>query len=116
MTLSGGLTILYDFPGGTGGANPYGCLVQGTNGNFYGTTYQGGVNGDGTLFSMTSSSAVSFIYSFTGGVDGAEPLAGLCKARWQFLWHRLRRRCIFLWLGIQIETERSVHRSLRVHR
>src|ERR1039457_7248238 len=79
MTLGGGLATLYNFTVGTSGANPYGRLVQGTNGNFYGTTYQGGANGDGTLFRMTSSSVVTFLYSFTGGVDGAYPLAGLVQ-------------------------------------
>ena len=79
MTLSGGLATLYNFTYGTSGANPYGCLVQGTNGNFYGTTYQGGTNGYGTLFRMTSGNVVTFLYSFTGGVDGADPLAGLVQ-------------------------------------
>jgi uncharacterized repeat protein (TIGR03803 family) len=79
MGLNGGLTTLYNFTVGTNGANPYGRLVQGTNGNFYGTTFQGGKNGDGTLFRMTTSSVVTFLYSFTGGVDGADPVAGLVQ-------------------------------------
>ena len=78
MTLTGGLTTLYNFTTGASGANPYGRLVQGTNGNFYGTTYQGGANGYGTLFRMTSG-GVTFLYSFTGGVDGAYPVAGLVQ-------------------------------------
>jgi uncharacterized repeat protein (TIGR03803 family) len=79
MTLSGSLTTLYSFTDGNNGANPYGRLVQGTNGNFYGTTYQGGTSGDGTLFKMTTSSVVTFLYSLTGGLDGADPLAGLVQ-------------------------------------
>ena len=79
MTLSGVLTTLYSFPYGTGGANPYGSLVQGTNGYFYGTTEAGGSDGYGTLFSLTNNNVVTFLYSFTDGVDGAEPLAGLVQ-------------------------------------
>jgi uncharacterized repeat protein (TIGR03803 family) len=79
-TLAGGLSALYSFTGDTpAGAIPYGGLVQGTNGNFYGTTFEGGSNGYGTTFRMTSTSAVTFLYSFDDGVDGANPYAGLMQ-------------------------------------
>ena len=42
---------MYSFAG-TDGANPNGGLVQG-NGKFYGTTYTGGTNNYGTVFSLT---------------------------------------------------------------
>jgi uncharacterized repeat protein (TIGR03803 family) len=38
---------------GTDGENSGAGLVQATNGNFYGTTEDGGVNGDGTVFSLS---------------------------------------------------------------
>lgn len=79
LTLAGGFATLYDFTDGTLGANPYARLVQGTNGNFYGTTSEGGTNGYGTLFKMTTAAAVSFLYSFTGGSDGEYPLTGLTQ-------------------------------------
>ncbi len=42
------------FPfGGTNGANPFGTLVQGLDGNLYGTTSHGGLNGGGTVFRFT---------------------------------------------------------------
>lgn len=41
------LTDLYDFPGGAGGADPYGGLVMDKAGNLYGTTYHGGRKGCG---------------------------------------------------------------------
>lgn len=50
-TLAGTLITLHNFLG-TDGAYPYGGLFQATNGIFYGTTYAGGVNRDGTIFSL----------------------------------------------------------------
>lgn len=78
-TLAGGLTTIYSFTDGLDGANPYGTLVQGTNGNFYGTASQGGSNYDGTTFRMSSAGTVTPLYSFEDGDDGADPLAGLVQ-------------------------------------
>jgi len=50
------LTTLYSFcaqPACADGSQPYGGLVQDTNGTFYGTTFGGGVHGDGTIFSLS---------------------------------------------------------------
>src|SRR5262249_15397814 len=81
---TGTFTPLFSFGGGSFGTFPYGGLVQVTNGplagNFYGTTFSGGAYGNGTIFRMAiagSSGTVSFLYSFTGGADGAFPTAGL---------------------------------------
>lgn len=65
---------------GTNGSNPKGALVQGLDGNFYGTTYGGGANGDGTVFKITPSGVLTSIHSFSG-TDGKEPSAGL--ALWE---------------------------------
>ena len=46
------LTTLHSFDR-TDGANPYGGLVQGTNGNFYGATSAGGANNYGTVFRLS---------------------------------------------------------------
>jgi uncharacterized repeat protein (TIGR03803 family) len=70
---------LYSFTGGNDGANPYAALVQGSDGNFYGTTYSGGTNGDGTVFQINPNGALTSIYSFTGGNDGANPYAALVQ-------------------------------------
>ena len=56
ITPSGTLTTLYTFcsqSGCTDGAYPYAGLAQDTNGDFYGTTYLGGANYDGTVFRLS---------------------------------------------------------------
>ncbi len=65
------------FSGSTDGSNPAAPLVQGTNGNFYGTTENGGANGLGAIFEITSSGSSVTLYSFTGNSDGSNPEAGL---------------------------------------
>ena len=55
ITPSGTLTTLYSFcsqPACADGQYPAAGLVQATNGNLYGTTADGGVHGDGTVFSI----------------------------------------------------------------
>ena len=80
ISATGALTTLYSFTGGKDGRNPSGGLVQGNDGNFYGTTLQGGINGDyGTVFKISATGALTNLYSFTGGEDGAGPSAGLVQ-------------------------------------
>jgi uncharacterized repeat protein (TIGR03803 family) len=73
------LNTLYSFPAYSNWANPYAGLVQGRDGNFYGTTSTGGASGDGTVYRMTTNGAVTTLYSFTGGADGATPYASLVQ-------------------------------------
>jgi uncharacterized repeat protein (TIGR03803 family) len=77
---SGGmLTTLYSFcaqENCTDGTYPEGALVQAPDGNFYGTTYQGGPNGAGTVFRVDRQGVLTTLHSFDY-TDGAEPGAGL---------------------------------------
>src|SRR5271169_1185659 len=74
------LTTLHSFAGQPNdGANPDAGLVQGSDGNFYGTTYSGGANNKGTVFTITPNGTVTILHSFTGS-DGREPTAGLIQA------------------------------------
>ncbi|HUY12003.1 MAG TPA: choice-of-anchor tandem repeat GloVer-containing protein [Terriglobia bacterium] len=87
ITPSGTLTTLYSFcvvgyscPDGEA---PQGGLVQAANGNFYGTTVEGGTDGDGTIFKITPSGTLTTLYSFcsqSGCTDGAFPYARLVQA------------------------------------
>src|SRR3989441_516481 len=71
LTPAGTLTVLYAFTGGsTDGAAPYAGLIQATDGNFYGTTVNGGASSLGTVFQLTPAGAVSVLHAFTGGTDG----------------------------------------------
>jgi uncharacterized repeat protein (TIGR03803 family) len=76
-------TTLVNFDG-TNGANPQAPLVQGADGNFYGTTVQGGAYGGGAVFKITSAGTLTTLYSFcaSGGScpDGLWPYAGLVQA------------------------------------
>jgi uncharacterized repeat protein (TIGR03803 family) len=76
ITLSGGLTVLHSF-NFTDGDGPQGGITMGLDGNFYGTTYQGGgANGGvsaGTIFKITPAGVFTHLYSFTNNTDGAYP-------------------------------------------
>jgi uncharacterized repeat protein (TIGR03803 family) len=77
MTTNGALTNLFSFD--AQGFNIYAGLVQGLDGSFYGTAFQGGTNGAGTVYQLTTNGAFSPLYCFTGGNDGANPYAGLLQ-------------------------------------
>ncbi len=96
ITPSGTLTTLYNFCSQSNcadGALPEAALVQGTDGNFYGTTPYGGANnncffvqpssdGCGTVFSITPSGVLTTLYNFcpqSGCADGYYPIAGLIQ-------------------------------------
>jgi uncharacterized repeat protein (TIGR02543 family) len=82
ITPTGTLTTLYSFcaqSGCTDGEDPVAGLVQATDGNFYGTTYEGGTDGFGTIFKITPTGTLTTLYSFSGP-DGAYPEAGLVQA------------------------------------
>jgi uncharacterized repeat protein (TIGR03803 family) len=75
LSLGGVFSNLFSF-NSTNGANPYGGLTQGTNGNLFGATEEGGSNGFGTLFQMTTAGALVTQFSFSSN-NGAYPEAAL---------------------------------------
>jgi uncharacterized repeat protein (TIGR03803 family) len=84
LTPSGVLTTLYSFcaqSNCTDGYYPQG-IVEGSDGDFYGTTAEGGGPGEGTVFKITPSGTFTTLYSFcslAGCTDGAKPPAPLIQ-------------------------------------
>jgi uncharacterized repeat protein (TIGR03803 family) len=68
------MAVLYFFDGFDGGY-PSSSLVQGVDGNFYGTTEYGGMSGYGTAFRMTSNGALTTLVSFNA--SNSYPYGGL---------------------------------------
>lgn len=79
VTTNGTFTSLISFSYTNGGYLPYAGLVQMPNGNFLGTTYEGGAYGFGTVFQITTAGVMTTAYSFTGGSDGSHPAAALIE-------------------------------------
>jgi uncharacterized repeat protein (TIGR03803 family) len=77
------LTVLHQFTGGADGGTPYARLISDAAGNLYGTTYYGGDSNMGTAYKLSppptggASWNEKVLHSFAGGLDGAEPNAGL---------------------------------------
>ena len=89
ITPGGVLTTLHNFcskQNCADGAGPFAALINGADGNFYGTTYFGGgtnqcPNGCGTVFKITPEGTLTTLHSFVGyPVDGAYPAAPLMRA------------------------------------
>ena len=99
VTTNGTLTTLYTFSATVydetsglstnyDGANPYASLILGPDGNFYGTTFYGGSNGNGTVFEVATNGTFTTLHTFALAVydsansnntnnEGAYPYAGL---------------------------------------
>lgn len=86
VTPDGTLTTFYSFCALTkclDGTYPYAGLVLASNGNFYGTTTQGGTNNYGTVFELTPAGKLTTLHSFCVEVncsDGWYPITGLVQA------------------------------------
>jgi len=78
LTPGGKPSVIFNFTSTTG--QPYSGLTLGTNGNFYGATFNGGTGtacsgGCGTLFELTPSGKLTILWNFEGGNDGEVPYA-----------------------------------------
>ena len=72
ITEGGTLTTLYNFNTSQGPYGPYGALIQGTDGNFYGTTQAN------MVFQFTPAGVLTPLFTFDF-VDGFEPLGALVQ-------------------------------------
>lgn len=85
ITPNGKVTTIYSFcsqAGCTDGDVPNDSLVQTFDGNFYGTTYEGGASNNGTVFELTPKGVLTTLHSFctSNCADGLFPYAGLILA------------------------------------
>lgn len=75
ITPAGGLTTIYRFcsqPGCADGTDPAAGLLQVFNDTFYGTTFNAGASGNGTVFQMSQAGTLTTLASFDGA-DGTGP-------------------------------------------
>jgi uncharacterized repeat protein (TIGR03803 family) len=81
ITTTHQLITLHSFDS-TDGAGPVSGPIQASDGNFYGTTDEGGAgNGTGTIYEITSAGVFSSLYSFcTGPICGVGPTYALAQA------------------------------------
>src|SRR5664279_754435 len=71
-------TVLHEFTfAGGDGSSPQ-TLVQGRDGNFYGTTSSEGTSGNGAVFKITPTGTLTTLHSFSGS-DGQNPCDGLVQ-------------------------------------
>jgi uncharacterized repeat protein (TIGR03803 family) len=81
IDAAGTLTTLHSFSGFPGdGTAPVGGLMQGSDGNFYGTTVLGSTHFRGTVFAIDATGSVTTLHSFSGSPnEGALPFSGLVE-------------------------------------
>ena len=81
ITSKGDEKTLYSFTGGSDGGYSWSALVIGCDGDLYGTTPSGGDYGYGTVFRMTRSGSLKWVYSFGAqSGDGAYPISPVVQA------------------------------------
>jgi uncharacterized repeat protein (TIGR03803 family) len=73
----GGLTTLYSFTGAADGAYPHSGVVRDSAGNLYGTAWGPSNSGLGVVYKVDPNGQETVLYSFTGGIDGGTPFAGV---------------------------------------
>ncbi len=83
ITTTGTFTLLYNFGSNPNdGAYPQAALIQASDGNLYGTTSEGGTNGSGVVFKITTAGTLTSLYRFgSNPYDGYAPDAGLIQAK-----------------------------------
>jgi uncharacterized repeat protein (TIGR03803 family) len=79
VDTTGHQTVLYSFTGGADGGNPYASVIRDAAGNLYGTTNGGGAAFAGVVYKVDTTGHETVLYSFTGGADGANPIAGVIR-------------------------------------
>jgi uncharacterized repeat protein (TIGR03803 family) len=72
LTPSGTISVIYNFTGAADGGVPQASLIEGNDGNLYGTNTIGGL-GSGVLFRLTLGGAITVLHNFVASTDGSAP-------------------------------------------
>jgi len=78
ITTAGFERQIYTF--GSDGSNPASGPTLATDGNLYGTTYDGGAQNLGVLYRLSPSGVYTVLHDFLGDTDGANPIASPIEA------------------------------------
>jgi len=81
MSSGGAVTIIRHLNSVTDGASPYGEIIKGIDGNFYGLNSAGGTNGYGTIFKITPAGVYSVVKHFSFAADGTNPRGHLVQGK-----------------------------------
>ncbi len=74
IAVDGAYTVLHEFTGKSDGGNPGSAPIIDPAGSLYGTTTGGGKYSKGVVYTINPASSERVLYSFTGGVDGSDPV------------------------------------------
>jgi uncharacterized repeat protein (TIGR03803 family) len=82
ISTKGKRTDLYAFNSPNDGNESLGGVIQGSDGNYYGCTYSGGLYSGGTAYKVTPKAAFTVLRQFgaTGSADGVNCQVGLVQA------------------------------------
>ncbi|HEV2474001.1 MAG TPA: choice-of-anchor tandem repeat GloVer-containing protein, partial [Chthonomonadales bacterium] len=80
ITPAGAFSVVYSFQGGADGAMPAAPVVQGSDGNLYGTCSAAGLYQSGTIFKLNLTGFLVPLHSFDPVTDGAYVLERLLQA------------------------------------
>src|ERR1017187_10025179 len=79
LDSTGQETVLYTFTAWPDGAYPQAGVIRDSAGNLYGTTYQGGTGGAGTVYEVDTTGHELLLYSFPAEASGGFPHAGVIR-------------------------------------
>ena len=79
LDSTGQETVLYTFTAWPDGAYPQAGVIRDSAGNLYGTTYQGGTGGAGTVYEVDTTGHEVVLYSFPAEASGGFPHAGVIR-------------------------------------
>jgi uncharacterized repeat protein (TIGR03803 family) len=86
LTTDGKLATLYNFCTQSDCSEGWGpgSLILGNDGNFYGTTLNGGANAAGTFYQLTPTGRLTVVHAFNGPTEGSSAIVSMQAADGNF--------------------------------